>query len=856
MKRFTWECFDATFLKEVLRVSDNGDGFSQQVERAGDDIDELVCLMNMVCEYPDERFVMKYRTIIERHLLLCYPELVKKVCKVLGIRGRSFNEKQSKLTRHKTSKSLVSAYINAILSISGISAVINEYSRFRYTVALNMPETKAEEVPLYDFQKEAVADLKEHFIEKDNKRGMLIMPTGSGKSRTATCFLIREMISRGYQILWIAHRHMLIEQAAECFYKFSGLAKLENPKIRDYRISCASGEHLSLRSIGKDEIIVASVQSLYRNKEHLKRILGNKVMLVIDEAHHALAPTYRDIINLVMKKKNSKLLGLTATPVRGNVSESSYLTRIFDDNIVYSVSMSRLISKGILSTPVFERVETGEEFEPVISDAERSLIKRFGELPETLVNKIAVSKQRNAVILNEYLKNRDKYGKTLMFAMNIVHCRLLCEELVKAGVRADMIYSGREDNAYVINDFREDKLDVLVNVNIMTEGSDVPNIETVFLTRPTQSEGLLMQMIGRGMRGVFAGGTETVHIVDFHDKWETFNKWLNPEWTIGGEIYDEDDAPHEYKVYETQEYGWDLCKDIYNSFVIKAVEAQNKTVSVPVGWYTLVDEDGELYCLLIFEDQLKGFKEMARDRVQWGDDPAIVPKVLLDKYFSYFCSRPSERDMEVYINTVRSLTEHVQISLIKNRKYVDPAYVLEKADKEGKDIFIAASETYDEYDVAKDLYTSKEKYIEAVCRAKIYKNTQVIGSAVKELEIELIPFDRTPCYDLDELTHEVKEEMFGGEYEGISSVTWTDRPYKTYYGMYYSGDGSIKINSLLNSKDVPREVIKYLIYHEMLHRDYRYHDRAFREKEHKYPNYAELDYFLDGQMSKFDIEEW
>ena len=101
--------------------------------------------------------------------------------------------------------------------------------------------------------------------------------------------------------------------------------------------------------------------------------------------------------------------------------------------------------------------------------------------------------------------------------------------------------------------------------------------------------------------------------------------------------------------------------------------------------------------------------------------------------------------------------------------------------------------------------------------------------------------------------------MFGGVFDGIKSIEWTDKPYTTYYGIHNKSDDgvrTIKINSILNSKDVPREVVKYVIYHELLHRDYWPHDKAFRAKEHEYPNYAELDYFLDGHMTKFNILEW
>lgn len=103
---------------------------------------------------------------------------------------------------------------------------------------------------------------------------------------------------------------------------------------------------------------------------------------------------------------------------------------------------------------------------------------------------------------------------------------------------------------------------------------------------------------------------------------------------------------------------------------------------------------------------------------------------------------------------------------------------------------------------------------------------------------------------------EVKDEMFGGTYEDIGPVNWTDKPYKTYYGIFYHADHSIFINSVLNSKDVPREVVKFVIYHELLHRDNHSHDKYFREKEHKYPDYEHWEAFLCNDMFNFDITEW
>ncbi len=854
---FSWEKFDSSFIKEVLLASDKANEYKGLIDAADDDIYILSGLMKGICEYPDRDFIRNYRSIIEQSLLKNYPDEVRKICKAANISGVNYNTKQSNMTKKPLSPTLIHAYITAILNISGKDIPLNEYSKFRYTVALNMSETRTEKVSLYDFQQEAVHELKKYFVDEDQKAGMLVMPTGSGKSRTATSFLIQEMISQGYQILWIAHRHMLIDQAADCFYRFAGLAKIHNPRIRNYRISCISGEHLSCSAVGDSEVIIASISSICRNKAHLKRMLGKKVMIVVDEAHHTYAPTYQDVIHFVQKcRSDCKLLGLTATPIRVNDNASKGLMKLYEDKVVYSVSMSDLIAQGILAAPQFTIIDTGENFEPEISEAEEKLIRRYKELPESLVSKIASSYVRNQVILKEYLENKNKYGKTLIFALNVTHCKFLCDEFRQAGVKCGLIYSGKDDNTEVINDFKDNKLEVLVNVNIMTEGTDVPDIETVFLTRPTQSEGLLMQMIGRGMRGPHADkGTEMVHIVDFHDKWETFNKWLNPAWMIGD--YDSEPlAEEEPRKKEYEYYEWDLCQEVYNSCVYEA-KKYGKTVSVPVAWYALFDEEGIEYRMLLFEDQMKGILAMMNDKESWKNNLAITPSMILKKYFSYFCYRPTERDIELLMLNVRENEIPPQHFAMENRKKVDPYYVYLDAEQNGENIFEYAVKIYHEYDMAQYLYGSEEDYVMAVCQAKVYQNkSHTIGLKVEELPYELIPFDRTPVYDIDELVQEVKEMMFGGQYEGISSIDWTDKPYKTYYGVFYYKDYSIRINQVLNSKDVPREVVKYVIYHEMLHRDIHKHGPLFRREEHKYPNYEKWDHFLDCNMGLFEINEW
>lgn len=129
-------------------------------------------------------------------------------------------------------------------------------------------------------------------------------------------------------------------------------------------------------------------------------------------------------------------------------------------------------------------------------------------MSEKLKNQIACSSVRNNVILKQYLDNKERYGKTLIFAVNQMHAETLFSEFRNAGILCDYVVSSKPGSQQIIHQFKENELTVLINVQILTEGSDVPDIQTVFLTRQTNSNSLLMQMIGRGLRGEKAGGLQ------------------------------------------------------------------------------------------------------------------------------------------------------------------------------------------------------------------------------------------------------------------------------------------------------------------------------------------------------------
>ena len=850
---FKWSDYPIEFLQMVLvKETANDEAAKKRLEFYWDKKEVLSGMLSYIYPKPNYDFITRYRALIEQELFVQNEEVLRELCRAAGIKGRKLNERYSALFTKPMSETLIEKYQTAMDSIAARRITYDENSKFKHTIPIDMKITPYEDVPLYDFQKEAVEKLKTHF-EKNNA-GMLIMPTGSGKTRTADYFVIHDMISQGYQVIWLCHRHMLIDQAATGFYNFAGLAKELNPKIKKYSISCISNEHLKVSSVGKDTVIVASNMSLNDKFDYLSsNMLGKKIMLVVDECHHSTAPTFKRIIKYVRKhRKNTKLLGLTATPVRMGEKDTRELFSIYDDSIIHTVKMSDLIARGTLAFPVPKRIKTKESFEAYIDMDDEKYIKKYGEISPRLADRMAKSNSRNKIIVKEYLENKDKYGKTLIFAINQIHCRLLKEEFVKAGINCDDIYSGKENNSEVISRFKDNKIDVLININILTEGSDVPDIQTVFLCRPTQSEGLLLQCIGRGMRGVEAHGTEKLYVVDFYDQWETFNKWLNPVFFIEGELSGETEKIMETVRVETVQYEWNLIQELYAHMVSGAYKI-GEYVSIPSAWMSIPNDDGSETRILVFENQLSAYKKFFADMKLWMNTTDM--QYLLDKYFSGDIDRPSCDELRMIVDYVSANGYKPEFHSIINRKQIEPLEVIRRAKEEGVDYIELATRMYQSNSTARDVFDTLDKYLDQVRYAKESKGFNLPrGSKVEELPFEFVPFDKTPYYDIQKLYAQVlSERPEVSKYSNVD-INWSDVPYADAFGRNF-GDGRVRINCILNSKDVPEEVIKFLIYHELLHEEHRNHGKIFRELEHRYPGYEKWDYFLDGKFPYFQLRE-
>jgi len=827
--------------------------------------------MDSIATTPNLYFINRYRHEIENELFRNDTEALVKAYNAVErskLNADKLSEAQKagillELSKKSLSQGLINVYSNLLMQIGTGEMETTFVSDFSEPIAIDLKATAIPNVSLYDYQEKAITAMEHDFLIKNVQKGLLVLPTGSGKTRTAVCFLLDKMVSSGYQVVWLTHRHMLVDQPAECFRRYSGLVKRNAPSKKSLKITCVSGQHSSIRRTSKkDDILILSVQSAVRSLGFLKKALSGKVIIVVDEAHHAIAASYRKIIECISKKvKSAKLLGLTATPVRASEQGSHALMKLFNNNIIFIEKLSFLIKQGVLAVPEFENISTGYE---VVADIdEQKYIKKYGEISPGLVDIIARSSQRNKVITEQYMQNRDKYGKTLIFALNVHHCVSLCEDFRKLNVKCDFVYSGKPGNDVVIKQFQYGDIDVLININILSEGSDVPDIQTVFLTRPTMSEVLLMQMIGRGLRGTASDGTEKVYIVDFNDNWSTFTKWLNPEFLMGGEA----DLPIESPVTPKNEapkvfIPLSVIADIYNAITYDHLGHPIIGQTIPAGWFSYVDDEGNDITVLVTEDQLDGYKALAEIYSVLLENTSINASDLL-QYFGDFVTTPSVEDLQLYLNDLRSDGSIPHIYPFTGRKQIDPVYVAEQIKCENPtfmEIDTMIEVIFNDNETAQNLYLDVESYKARVWDCLRYAGGHTPdGGKVSELSLEMLPFDRTPFHDIVSLFNEVVSEMFDGLWSGTTDVDWTKKAVSRYFGMYITDvlDERIRINKMLNSKDVPKEVIKYLLYHEMLHREYHYHDRFFREQEHKYLNWVDHDRFLDGELIKHDtLGQW
>lgn len=567
---------------------------------------------------------------------------------------------------------------------------------------------------LYEHQEEAIRKL-DAMDKRGSFRTLLVLPTGGGKTLTAAYWLLRNAVDQNKKILWLAHRHLLLEQAAEAFARNAYTDTMVNRTVFNYRI--ISGMHDKPVHIQKtDRILIASKDSMIRSLDKLKNWLnGEEIYLVIDEAHHAVAKSYKKIIQYVADHtKSMKLLGLTATPFRTSEDEQGALKQVFTDDIVYKTDLDTLIKKGILATPTFIDCNTNIQFTEHLGVQALKSIENLDTLPENIANDIADNKERNRIIVEKYLHNYEKYGQTIVFALNKVHAialnKLFNEKGKAYGIRSEFIISevqdmitgitiSNADNERKIEAYRNGEIQVLINVNILTEGTDLPKTHTVFLTRPTVSTTLMTQMVGRALRGLKAGGTKEAYIVSFVDDWNDKIAWVNPETLTEAEYHEKETLAETQKqqirliaISKIEEFARMADAAVDTS----ALDSTPAIELIPLGMYML----STLECnhqILVYNSTQNAYQSLIRDlpnlMEHYGIEGETIPEETLDDMTEHCFQSYFDKNMIPSCN--RNDIEH----LLKfyAQKAVAPLFVtIDEMERKKLDVSEIAKKIYDE----------------------------------------------------------------------------------------------------------------------------------------------------------------
>lgn len=317
-------------------------------------------------------------------------------------------------------------------------------------------------------QLEALSALAET-RQAGNRAGLVVMATGLGKTWLAAFDSSSDVFER---ILFVAHREEILRQALETF--------------RRIRPGASLGLYAGSERTPDAQVVFASIQTLGRMR-HLERFTPTAFdYIVVDEFHHASAPTYRRLIDHF---EPAFLLGLTATPER---SDGGDLLGLCGENLVYRCIVPRGIELGLLCP---------FQYFGVPDDVDYSNIPwrnaRFDE--EALTN--AVATQRRAENILDQWRRRGA-ARTIGFCVSQRHADFMARYFEAAGVRCASVHAGASSapRALSLEQLAEGSLSVIFAVDMFNEGVDVPAIDTVMMLRPTESQIVWLQQFGRGLR--------------------------------------------------------------------------------------------------------------------------------------------------------------------------------------------------------------------------------------------------------------------------------------------------------------------------------------------------------------------
>jgi superfamily II DNA or RNA helicase len=328
---------------------------------------------------------------------------------------------------------------------------------------------------LRDYQQQAINALRSAF-QSGAMAPLLCLPTGGGKT-IILASIAAQAAARGRQVLILVHRRELIHQTVSKL-AWAGL---------DHGIIAAG------HPVTNHAVQVASVQTLVRR---LSRMAWQPSLVIVDEAHHAAAGSWRQILN---HWPDAYRLGVTATPCR---LDGRGLREAFDQ-LVLGPSVADLVFWGFLSAA---RIYAP----PVVADLS-GIRRRAGDY----ANDQAAAAMDRPTVTGDAIAHYQRLAagqQAIAFCCNVAHAVSVCDAFKTAGIGAALLLGNTPDRDYVVAQYAAGAIRVLVTVDVVSEGFDVPAASCAILLRPTQSLGLYLQQVGRVLRP--APGKDAALILD------------------------------------------------------------------------------------------------------------------------------------------------------------------------------------------------------------------------------------------------------------------------------------------------------------------------------------------------------
>lgn len=351
---------------------------------------------------------------------------------------------------------------------------------------------------LRNYQESAIQQLMA-FVQDyqiDEGIGLCEMPTGSGKTLTATSFLKRFLATNPEtKILWLAPEWQLLAQALDCFVLALG---------DDYTIRRIGKGQQALQHLPDDidgQIFLTTPHSLKPSRLKAFNHYRSQMLVVLDEAHWGInAKMIESVFQFCREVQGQEvpIIGLSATP---------RLAQGIPSTKVVQINYADMVSQGFLARPFVHTIPTNCSWDPIFNSRGRITSQSFSDL-NTEDRNILISRTVYSI-----LSSHQRRG--ILFALNIDHALTLYKRL-KDIIPTSIVHGKSAENERMIEMFCTGQHRLMIAINKLTMGFDVPEITDVFLARPCESEVLLAQMIGRGSR-IVERFKNKFHVHDFFD---------------------------------------------------------------------------------------------------------------------------------------------------------------------------------------------------------------------------------------------------------------------------------------------------------------------------------------------------